>query len=56
MLVHSGHLVEVGGWYVDDHRHRVFLRRGEPAPICPRFGPARVTWRLAAPIGAVPHP
>jgi hypothetical protein len=35
------------GWYVDLHGHRLFLRRGELAPICPHLGPAATVWRLA---------
>jgi len=34
------------GWYVDQHGHRLFLRRGELAPICPFLGPAGTVWRL----------
>lgn len=45
-MVHSGHPVPLGGWYVDPHGHRVFLRSGDIAPICPRLGPAAVDWRL----------
>ncbi|MBI5156499.1 MAG: hypothetical protein HZA58_00645 [Acidimicrobiia bacterium] len=50
MLVHSGQRVEIGGWYLDAHRHPVFLRSGDPAPICPRFGPSAVMWRLVIPL------
>lgn len=50
MQVRSGHPVEVGGWYLDDHGHRVLLRRNEPAPVCPRIGPLAVTWRLLVPL------
>ena len=53
MLVPSGQRVDVGGWYLDPHRHRVFLRPGEPAPICPQFGPTAVVWRL---LRAIPPP
>jgi hypothetical protein len=42
----NGYPVPVGGWYVDPHGHRVFLRTGELAPICPQSGAARVPWRL----------
>jgi hypothetical protein len=53
VLVASGQRVVIGGWYLDPHHHRVFLRPGEPAPICPQFGPATVVWRL---LQAVPPP
>ena len=46
----NGHPVPVGGWYVDPHGHRVYLRAGELAPICPQFGAARVPWRLIPPL------
>lgn len=50
MLVPSGNRVEVGGWYVDTHHHPIFLRVGDVAPVCPRVGPALVTWRLVVPL------
>jgi len=46
----NGYPVPVGGWYVDPHGHRVFLRAGDLAPICPQLGSQRVSWRLIAPI------
>jgi hypothetical protein len=42
------------GWYVDQHGHRLFLRRGEPAPICPILGPAATIWRLVADLPTPP--
>ncbi len=38
------------GWFVDQHGHRLFLRKGEMAPICPYLGPIGTMWRLAVPI------
>ncbi len=38
------------GWFVDQHGHRLFLRRGEIAPICGFLGPAGTLWRLAVQI------
>jgi len=46
----NGHPVPIGGWYADSHGHRIFLRAGDVAPVCPHFGPARVVWRLVAPM------
>jgi len=34
------------GWFSDQHGHRLFLRLDDFAPICPRFGPGAVLWRL----------
>ena len=44
----NGYPVPVAGWYADPHGHRLFLRAGDLAPICPHFGPQRVSWRLVA--------
>lgn len=52
-VIASGRRAEVGGWYLDQHGHRLFLRSGEAAPICPHLGPATATWRLVA---EVPSP
>jgi hypothetical protein len=46
----NGHPVPTRGWYADAHGHRLFLREGELAPICPYSGPARISWRLVAPV------
>lgn len=46
--VWSGMPVPTGGWFVDRHGHRLFLRRGEPAPICPMIGPTPTPWQLLA--------
>lgn len=45
-IVWTGQASTRRGWYTDQHGHRLFLRRGEPAPICPFLGPAGVWWRL----------
>jgi hypothetical protein len=46
VVVSSGRPVPLGGWFVDCHGHRLFLRRGELAPICPMLGPAATSWQL----------
>jgi hypothetical protein len=45
-IVWTGQSSPRRGWYVDQHGHRLFLRRGEVAPICPFLGPAASAWRL----------
>ena len=54
LMVTSGQPVTCGGWFVDQHGHRMLLRAGEPAPVCPYLAPAAVCWRLvvALPITA----
>ena len=51
-VVTSGQPVTMGGWFVDQHGHRLLLRAGEPAPICPHLAPATACWRLVVPIPA----
>jgi hypothetical protein len=46
----TGQRVPHRGWFVDQHGHRLFLRRGDLAPICPYLGPAGTLWRLSVPI------
>jgi hypothetical protein len=50
-VVWNGQPAPVAGWFVDGHGHRVFLREGDLAPICPHFGPAPVAWRLLYAVG-----
>lgn len=49
-MIHNGYPVPAGGWYEDAHGHRVLLRAGDLAPICPRFGLVPVAWRLVIPV------
>jgi hypothetical protein len=48
--VTSGRPVTDGGWFVDQHGHRLLLRAGELAPVCPHLAPAPACWRLVAPL------
>ncbi|MDX1691902.1 MAG: hypothetical protein R3290_12865 [Acidimicrobiia bacterium] len=54
ITVWSGQAVPRGGWFLDGHGHRLFLRAGDLAPICPAMGPAAVAWRLVREIPTVP--
>lgn len=43
----SGQAAPAGGWFVDQHGHRLYLRRGQIVPLCPQYGPLSVVqWRL----------
>lgn len=55
MTIHSGQPISTTGWFVDPHGHQLFLRRGQLAPICPRFGPVAVWWRLWRQVGGPGH-
>jgi hypothetical protein len=46
LILWNGQRSPVGGWFEDEHGHRLYLRKGDPAPICPRFGPTLVRWRV----------
>jgi hypothetical protein len=46
MIRWNGQPVPIDGWWVDPHGHRLFLRVGELAPICPRSGPTAIAWTL----------
>ncbi|MFQ5947723.1 MAG: hypothetical protein ACE5KX_02535 [Acidimicrobiia bacterium] len=52
-ILWNGEVARVGGWYIDDHGHQLFMRRGDPAPVCPHFLPAAVHWRLVKEIGDI---
>ena len=45
-MVYNGQENPRSGWYVDPHGHRLFLRAGDLAPLCPRLGLGTVCWRL----------
>jgi len=55
IVIASGQRSPVSGWYVDQHGHCVFLRRGEPASLCPILGPASAVWRLVRSAAPLPH-
>jgi hypothetical protein len=46
----SGQPTTTPGLYVDPHGHRLLLRSGERAPLCPLSGATPVLWRLVHPI------
>lgn len=46
LVIYNGQENPISGWFVDVHGHRLFLRRGDLAPICPHLGPAIARWRL----------
>lgn len=51
IVVTNGQSAPVGGWFTDQHGHRLYLRRGEVVPLCPHLGPCgTVLWRLARPV------
>jgi len=54
IMVWSGQPAPVGGWFVDPHGHRMLIRAGDLAPICPFLGPATAQWRLVCEIPQVP--
>ena len=54
-IVYNGQELPVGGMYVDDHGHVMFLRAGDLAPICPRLGPSIVRWILIREIATAPE-
>ena len=54
IVVWSGQRAPVGGWFLDPHGHRMLIRAGDLAPICPFLGPAPATSRLLREIPAVP--
>lgn len=53
-IVYNGQQLGTTGWFVDEHGHRLFLQRGDLAPICPRNGPGVAQWRLVQRIGTPP--
>jgi hypothetical protein len=56
LTVYNGQRNPASGWYVDRHGHRLYLRAGDLAPICPRQGPALVMWRLTREVVAAAPP
>ena len=55
VLIWSGQPAPVGGWFVDLHGHRMLIRVGDLAPICPYLGPSTAQWRLVCEIPQVPQ-
>ena len=53
LIMWSGQPAPADGFYVDEHGHRLFLRRREPAPICVYSGSAVIRWRLVRPLGSI---
>lgn len=52
IVVTNGRPAPAAGWFLDQHGHRLYLRRGEIVPLCPYLGPcAPVLWRLIRPVG-----
>jgi hypothetical protein len=49
----SGLAAPADGLYVDEHGHRLFLRGGEPAPMCVYSGAAVIRWRLIRALGPI---
>lgn len=45
--------VPASGWYEDQGGDRLYLRKGDLAPICPRHGLSLTRWRLVIPLA---HP
>jgi hypothetical protein len=45
-IVYNGQQLGNTGWFVDGHGHRLFLQRGDLAPVCPQLGPGVARWRL----------
>jgi hypothetical protein len=47
IVVTNGQAAPVGGLFLDQHGHRLYLRRGQIVPLCPQYGPFSVVqWRL----------
>jgi hypothetical protein len=53
-IVYNGQQLGDTGWFVDGHGHRLFLQRGDLAPICPQSVPGVAQWRLVQRIGNPP--
>jgi hypothetical protein len=53
VIVVNAQPVPVSGWYLDRGGDRLFLRSGDPAPICPRHGMPVTRWQL---VHALPAP
>lgn len=53
IVIVSGQSAPTPGVYVDAHGHRLQLRPGEPAPLCPFSGATPMRWRLVQPLGPV---
>ena len=50
VIISSGQLAPMPGFYVDEHGHRLLLRPAEPAPLCKHSGATPIRWRLVQPI------
>ena len=46
IILFNGQPSPIRGWFADGHGHRILIRRGDMAPICPRLGPGVIQWRL----------